>query len=104
MKSQLAGIKDLLSKCGKEEIKTFNAYLRAFDPGTGKYRSKSLHLLELLKKKPQFEEEDLCIKIYGSYAGKSKQSFKRLLSRFKGKLYECLTLDVNIRNAGPKTA
>ena len=59
-----------------------------------------MHLLELLKKKPEFEEEDLCIKLYGNYAGKSKQSFKRLLSRFKGKLYECLTLDVNIYRPG----
>lgn len=100
MKSQLAGIKDLLSKCGKEEIKTFHAYLRAFDPGTGKYRSKSLHLLELLRKKPKLEEAELCTKIYGSYNAKSKQSYKRLLSRFKGKLYECLTLDVNIYREG----
>ncbi len=103
MKSQLDGIKDLLSKCGTEEIKTFNAYLRAFDPGTGKYRSKSLHLLELLRKKSTLDEEHLCIKIYGSYAAKSKQSFKRLLSRFKGKLYECLTLDVNIYREGKFT-
>ncbi len=100
MKSQLSGIKDLLSKCGTEEIKTFHAYLRAFDPGTGKYRSKSLQLLELLKKKNDFDEEGLCKKMYGSYQAKSKQSFKRLLSRFKGKLYECLTLDVNIYRSG----
>lgn len=103
MKSQLDGIKDLLSKCGTEEIKTFNAYLRAFDPGTGKYRSKSLHLLELIRKKPTLNEESLCTKMYGNFEAKSKQSFKRLLSRFKGKLYECLTLDVNIYREGKFT-
>jgi len=103
MKSQLNGIKDLVGKCGKEELKTFSAYLRAFDPGTGNYRSKSFQLLELLKKKTEWTEEGLCAKIYGNNQSKSKQSFKRLLSRFKAKLYECLTLDVNIYRPGKFT-
>ncbi len=103
MKSQLDGIKDLLKKCSSEELKTFSAYLRAFDPGTGKYRSKSVQLLELLRKKATLDEDGVCIKLYGNSQPKSKQAFKRLLSRFKGKLYECLTLDVNIYREGKFT-
>lgn len=100
MKNQLNGITDLLSKCGKEEIKTFHAYLKVFDPGTGKYRSKSIQLLEFLIKDTSLNHIELCNKLYGSSDTKNKQSFKRLVSRFKAKLYECLTLDVNIYRPG----
>ena len=41
-------------------------------------------------------EQSICSKIYGKSDKKSIQSFRRLLNRFKSKLYESLTLDVNI--------
>ena len=50
MISQLDIVIDLLRKCRKEELKIFKSYLKAFDIGTGKFRSKSLILLELIQK------------------------------------------------------
>lgn len=96
MISQLEVITDLFKKCRKEELKIFRSYLKAFDPGTGKFRSKSYILFELINKNKFQTEEEFCKKIYGKIDKNSLQAFNRLLNRFKSKLYECLTLDINV--------
>ena len=103
MIDQLDIVKDLLGKCRKEEIKTFHAYLKALDPGTSSYRSKSSKLLEIILKKPNLTYDSICLKIYSNLSDKSKTAFKRLINRFKSKLFECLALDVNIYRSGSYT-
>src|SRR5574338_478830 len=89
-------VKDLVSKCKREEIKSFRSFLTAFDSGTGKHRGKSLKLLNYLVAKRNYHEHDVCLKIYGAFDKRSQQAFNRLLNRFKSKLYECLCLDINV--------
>lgn len=96
MLSQFEIIRDLVNKCRREEIKTIRAFLRIFNESGTRTESKSIKLFELLLDKQNFSEIEICKKIYNSDSTKSKQSFKRLLNRFKGKIYECLCLDVNV--------
>lgn len=96
MISQFDLVKTILLKCKKEELKSFRAYLTTFYSEPGKHRGKSIELLKLISLSREITESEAIIKLYGSLNIKSTQSFIRLLNRFKSKLFECLSLDVNI--------
>ncbi len=103
MIDQLEIVTDLLYKCRKEEIKTFRAYLKVLDSGSSTFRNKSVRVLDVLLKNRNISNEILCEKIYEKVSDKNKVALKRLVNRFKEKLYECLTLDVNIYRVGSYT-
>ena len=103
MLSKLEIVIDLIRRCRKEEIKTFRTFLKALDPATSGFRSKSVKLLELLIRNNNISIESLCEKIYQNKSKKNQVAISRLINRFKAKLYECLTLDINIYRKGSYT-
>ncbi|MEP7264542.1 MAG: hypothetical protein ABI772_08590 [Bacteroidota bacterium] len=99
--NQFTLLKLLINKCRKEEIKSLEAYLKSFYTAGGASKSKSIKLVLLILRKKELSEEDAIKVIYGDSNSTSIQAFTRLINRLKNKVFECLSLDVNIyRNNG----
>jgi len=96
MISQFEILKDLLKKCRNDEIKSIRAFLGIFYDQESNKVNKSLKLLDCFLSKKNLNEDEVCFIIYSNSNKKSKEAFKRLVNRFKNKVYECLCLDVNV--------
>jgi len=97
-KNTITRVRKLLKKLNKEEVESLRVYLSAFQRSYGNYEPKSLQLLELL-----LEEEDVIsdAEIKNRISpGASQNTFGKLLARLKEKIYECLSLDINIFRNG----
>lgn len=77
------------------EVKCFKRFLELNEEGDPS-KSKSLILLKILEAKKLLLEEEAIIKIYGENSQKNKLAFRKLLERFRDKMYESNFLDSNL--------
>jgi len=77
------------------EVKCFKRFLELNEEGDPA-KSKSLLLLKILDAKKGLSEEESIIKIYGANSRSNKLAFRKLLERFRDKMYESNFLDGNL--------
>gem|GEM_PF-3388801 len=94
--SQFVIIKDLISNLRKEEIRSLRRFLQLFEEGSETSQLKGMAFLELLLSTRNYPEEKICKKLYGDDSPATMKSFNKMLLRFKDKVYESLTLDINL--------
>jgi hypothetical protein len=75
--------------------------LQLFDIEAGSKGNLSMVLFNLLKKNETLREDEYYIKsIYKKIDSKSKEAFRKLVERFRDKMYESLILDVGLGKPG----
>ena len=78
------------------EKSVFRNMLRLFDVERGTKGGLSVKLFNLLKKETELKEETFYIKqLYGKTDSKSSEAFRKLIERFRDKMYESVILDIN---------
>ncbi len=77
------------------ERKTFRRFLDLHEDSS-QVDSKSVSLYDLLNDKPELEEEEVMVKLYGKNVSDQTSAFHKLLERFRDKMYEANFLDVNL--------
>ncbi len=82
-----------------KERKVFKRFIRLFENDEAVH-SLSIKLYDLLLKYGGTKDEEFFIsKLYGNVNERANESFRKLLDRFRDKLYESMILDTNILNA-----
>lgn len=77
------------------EVKCYKRFLELNEEGDPS-KSKSLILLKILEAKKSLSEEESIKRIYGENSQKNKLAFRKLLERFRDKMYDSNFLDSNL--------
>lgn len=85
--------RELLQKLRKGEWETLQTLLQSFHSQYGKYQPKTLKLAKLLLQKPELNEKSIRERLDDTL---NDNTFRMLITRLREKVFECLTLNVNV--------
>jgi len=86
-----------MQSLNRQEIKTLKRFLKLFEEGSSSDGLKTLKLANILLKDKEAKktESDLIRALYKKVNLKNQKTFNKLIARFKDKVIECISLDVN---------
>lgn len=95
--NQFVTVQYLIQSLNRQEIKSLKRFLKLFEDGSGTDGLKTLKLANILLKDYECKktENDMIRMLYKKVNLKNQKTFNKLIARFKEKVIECISLDVN---------